>query len=442
MKKLLLSTAVCGLAFAAAPAYAEDGGVKLGLGGFYKGYVSFVDQDETPDDSTTVGDQSESAHEIDWLQDTEVHFTGETTLDNGLTVGAHIEAMADGGEFTSQESYAYFSGAWGRINAGAEDGAVYLLQVAAPSADSNVDGLRQYINGVNYDVMNEADTATATFGSFVGLLLDQNFTAAQVVGESSVVGQDVLAITTADTWLVGRGYGTFDYDNAITGYSNKLTYLTPVLNGFQAGVSYTPDVSYSDDSANRFEDEAGAGESDYGDSYEAAARYEGQFNAVGVTLGAGYAFSDLQEAEVDLAYRDTNDNGAINVGTDEVVATTDDRQAWNLGGALTYGPVGFGVTYMNDDMGVDGDADRDTWAFGVDYTTGPFKLGASYYMQSQEVFSSDEIDTDRYTGGIVYTYGPGMTFRGSVSYVEHDSPVSYAEDAEATSVLLGTQINF
>lgn len=437
MKKLLLSTAICGLAFAAAPAYAEDGGVKLGLGGFYKGYLSYVDQDETPDDATTVGDQSESIRSLDWLQDTEVHFTGETTLDNGLTVGAHIEALADGGEFTSQEAYAYFSGPWGRVNAGAEDGAAYLLQVAAPSADANVDGLRQSINGVNYDAMNEDDTATATFGSFVGLVIDQNFGANQLVLESTVAGDDVLAITTADQWLVNRGYGTFDYDNAITGYANKLTYLTPILNGFQAGFSFTPDVSYSDNLANRFDES-----STYGNSYEVGARYEGQYNAVGVVLGAGYAFSELEEAETDLAYRDVNNNGAINVGVDEVVATTDDRQAWNVGGTLAFGPFGLGVTYLNDDMGVDGDAGRDTWAFGADYTTGPFKLGASYYMQSQEVFSSSEIDTDRYTGGIVYTYGPGMTFRGSVSYIDHSSPVSYAEDGSATSVLLGTQINF
>lgn len=439
MKKLLLSTAVCGLAFASAPAYAEDGGVKLGLGGFYKGYVSFVDQDETPD-AAAAGDTSEDINSIDWLQDTEVHFTGEVTLDNGLTVGAHVEALSDGDEFTAQESYAYFSGAWGRVNAGAEDGAVYLLQVAAPSADSNVDGLRQTINGVNYDAMNEATSATATRGSFVGLVLDENFAADQLVRNSSVAGQDVLAITTADTWLVNRGYGAFDYDNAITGYSNKLTYLTPVLNGFQAGFSYTPDVSYSSDTNNRFDSKAAG--SVYGDSYEVAARYEGQFNAVGVTLGAGYAFSDLRAAQTDLAYRDVNNDGTITVGTDAVVATTDDRQAWNLGGALAYGPFGFGVTYLNDDMGVDGDANRDTWAFGADYTTGPFKLGASYYMQSQEIFSSSEIDTDRYTGGIVYTYGPGMTFRGSVSYINHDSPVSYAQDGDATSVLLGTQINF
>ena len=56
----------------------------------------------------------------------------------------------------NEESYAYFSGAWGRVNFGKEDGAAYLLQVAAPSADSNVDGLRQYVAGTNYGVVTQA----------------------------------------------------------------------------------------------------------------------------------------------------------------------------------------------------------------------------------------------------------------------------------------------
>ena len=40
-----------------------------------------------------------------------------------------------------------------------------------------------------------------------------------------------------------RGFintGKLDYANDATGYSNKITYLTPVWSGFQAGGSYTP----------------------------------------------------------------------------------------------------------------------------------------------------------------------------------------------------------
>ncbi|MBP7720897.1 MAG: hypothetical protein KA155_00005, partial [Alphaproteobacteria bacterium] len=58
---------------------------------------------------------------------------------------------------------------------------------------------------------------------------------------------------------------------------------------------------------------------------------------------------------------------------------------------------------------------------------------------------NDGIEVDRYTGGVVYTYGPGMTFRGSISHAEFENVAGItggATDADATSVVIGTQINF
>ncbi|NCC23029.1 MAG: porin, partial [Alphaproteobacteria bacterium] len=102
--------------------------------------------------------------------------------------------------------------------------------------------------------------------------------------------------------------------------------------------------------------------------------------------------------------------------------------------------------YKEDNLGYDSNADEDTLVVGVDYTTGPFRLGASWLNQDNEAgLNNGDIETDRYTGGVVYTYGPGMTFRGSVSYIKHDMPVgapNAGDDVEATSVLLGTQVKF
>jgi predicted porin len=380
MKKLLCSAAVCGLALAANPAQAANG-LTLELGGYFKGYGAFVDQDEV--DGSEVND-------FDIIRDTEVHFGGETTLDNGLTVGVHIEAGADGGGTTTEEdfgggtadlvtsrndsfdideSYAYFSGGWGRVNFGDEDGAAYLLQVEAPSADSNIDGLRQYVQPVNYEVLST------------------------VTGLSSVTGG-------------------LDYDQDISGKSSKFTYLSPVLNGFQGGVSFSPDTDGADDLEGiGTDDVAGA----FGRTYEAAVRYEGQFNNVGMILGGGYSFSELEE-----------DLGSLD----------DDRQAWNVGADFDIGPFGLGAAYTEDDHGQDDE--EETIVVGADYTTGPFKLGVSY-LNKDNTFGVDDLDTDRYSGGVVYTYGPGMTFRGSVGYVEHDND---ADDADATYVAVGTQINF
>src|ERR1019366_6983339 len=85
MKKLLMCSAAIALGLAvAAPAKAD--GIKLDLAGHFKGYVTWINQDTV--DTTTE-------RHFDILRETEIHFTGETTLDNGLTVGVHHEADID-----------------------------------------------------------------------------------------------------------------------------------------------------------------------------------------------------------------------------------------------------------------------------------------------------------------------------------------------------------
>ncbi len=346
MKKLMLSTAVAAFAFVVSPAFAQDdSGVKLNLGGHFKGYVNYSDEDDV--------------QAVDILRDTEVHFGGETTLDNGLTVGAHIEAEAggQGNSFEIDESYIYMAGSWGRINFGDEDGAAYLLQVAAPSADENIDGIRQFVGP---------------------------------------------AVLTAG----------LDYDNDFAGDADKITYLTPVFSGFQAGVSYTPTVEAPQAFGNDLDDEVDS----FSDAWEASVRYEGTFNTVGLILGAGYTHASLE------------DEGAL----------TDDFNEWNVGADFDIGAFGIGAIYTENNAALDDEGDVETYAVGVDYTTGPFKLGASYLNNEEEV--GVDTETDRYTAGVVYTYGPGMSFRGSVGY--NDVEVDGGDDDDATTVTIGTQINF
>ena len=366
MNKLLLSSAVAVLALAAVPAFAQDDStLKLNLGGHFKGYVDYTSQDDSID-----GTAATDPHTVDILRQTEVHFGGETTLDNGLTVGAQIEALADAGDnFAIDESYVYMAGSWGRVNFGDEDGAAYLLQVAAPSADDNVDGIRQFINPINFGAANTNN------------LYDSGI----------------------------------DYANDIAGNSDKITYMTPVYSGFQGGISWTPTVAADDLTASR----GGNGNSvnavgSVDDVWEAALRYEGSFQNVGMILGAGYTYADSN--------------------TDE----------WNVGADFDIGAFGLGAVYTETQVdstgaGVSlGLTDKKTFVIGGDYTTGPFKLGASY-LNGRD---NDTFDVDRYTGGVVYTYGPGMSFRGSVSYADFDANNGTTIDGDATSVLLGTQINF
>ena len=120
----------------------------------------------------------------------------------------------------------------------------------------------------------------------------------------------------------------------------------------------------------------------------------------------------------------------------------DDADEWNVGADLDIGAFGLGLVYTaaNSDTL---DADSDTWVVGGDYTVGPYKLGLSYLNADADIGTDLNGDLDRYTGGVVYTYGPGMTFRGSVAYTEADVRAgSLAADEDATTVTVGTQINF
>jgi hypothetical protein len=442
MKKLLMCSAAIALGLAvAAPAKAD--GIKLDLAGHFKGYVTWINQD--------TADGVNERH-FDILRETEIHFTGETTLDNGLTVGVHHEADIDnqyaGGDFfATEESYAYFSGAWGRVNFGKEDGANYLLQVAAPSADENFDGLRQYINPFNGALTN---VGGANIGG--GVYSDGG------IGGTGVVGG-----------LGSRGYintGKLDYSNDATGYSNKLTYLTPVWSGFQAGLSYTPtsggvQIGGSPsgfDGSKAFGVSAsntGANADVYGDAWEGALRYEGKWQEVGINLGGGYSHVGLQQSRTNpISGAGVNDN-------------VDAFNQWNLGAAMTWQQFGLGVVYTRDNGGLNDNGDNRTWVVGLDYTTGPFKLGASYLNNHEDLgmsttpgggalsppapatpstlplIDNGTLDTTRWAGGVVYTYGPGMTFRGSVGWVRSNIPDEQGGgDVKATDVLLGTQINF
>lgn len=394
MKKLLIGTAAIALGFAAAPAHAE--GVDLGVSGHFKGYAVWNDQDDN------LGAAAPEAREFDVVRETEIHFTGETTLDNGLTVGAHFEFDVDNGassDVDSEETYVYFSGAWGRVNFGKEDGAAYLLQVAAPSADSNIDGIRQYVQPVNYSSLFNGPTAGTN-----------------------------LSVLAENTGL------ELSYDQDVSGKEDKFTYITPVFSGFQAGVSYTPELG---DASNGLDGVSLDDETSFGDVFDVAFRYEGQLDEVGIAFGAGYTTATLE------------DEPAVAAG-----ALTDDQEAWNVGLDLDWGPFGLGVVYTEDNNGdvrnrtnTGEVSDEEIWVVGVDYTTGPFKIGASYY-NSDNTFGVEELEADRYSGGVTYTYGPGMTFRGSVQYVEFDGTADTDGlnkafgDADATSILLGTQINF
>jgi outer membrane protein OmpU len=371
MRHLLTLAAAATLLAAPALAAEEAGNLKLGMHGYFKGYVVYNNQD---DNGTS------SARAVDMVRDTELHFVGDMTLDNGLTVGADVGVGADNGDsFDIADSFVYFSGNWGRLNMGATDGVGYLLQVVAPSVDANYDGMDQYYNPFNYSVTG-------------------------VTGLSSI---------------------EFDYDHDLSTPHDKLSYISPMYSGFQFGVSYTPEAQSASNGVGGVSIEGD--EDNFENIWDVAARYENKVSWGQYVFGAGYTHA-------------SNEDGVAPASG----SPAEDRSLWNVGLNVTTGDWGFGAVYTNDDRGdIDAaDSNQTQYVLGVNYKMcDQTTVGASYLKQNNEVGVS-EIDTNRYTVGATYAYGPGLDFRGLVTHIDHDVDAALGNDVKGTAVMLGTSLSF
>lgn len=182
MKKTLLGTAaaVACLGFATG-AQAEGGKINLQLGGYYNGMIAFTDLD-TDDRSYKFG------------SDSEVHFKGDVTLDNGMVIGFKAELelendskAAGASADTIDEVYVYAKGGWGMVEFGQQDGVGDHFKAQSTRALYELGA-----NDPNNDPLGLASIST--------------------VNETST-----------------------DY--------TKITYMTPSFSGLKLGVSFTPEAT-------------------------------------------------------------------------------------------------------------------------------------------------------------------------------------------------------
>ena len=423
MKKLLLvSTAIAGVALLSSPASAA---LNMTLGGYFEGYGLYSDNNAPNSDP--------SRRSFDFRRDDEIFVNGESTLDNGLTIGAHTQlnigntadtatttlaptglgtaatttaaaVVAAVGATTAvsqtqlvDESYLYASGQWGRVNFGEEDGAAYLLQVAAPSADSNVDGMRVYVQGLN-----------------------------TVNWDANLAG---LALS---------------YQQADFRQADRLTYLTPKFNGFQAGISYAPDTSSAFINADNTTSATSSATSSmplsdvasqFKNPWEAAARWDGRFSGVDLSLGGGYSSAQ----------------GENTTGTGPGIVGSKALDTYNFGGNVGISGFSLGGAYKHTNNGIESTGaandDTKTWDVGGAYDNGPYHAGLSYFHDTLgngllTGATGGDSSVHRYAVGGGYTFGPGMTFRGSVDFGRFDADTAADTSQDFTQVTVGTDIQF
>jgi predicted porin len=389
---LLGTTAVIGVLANAGPVFASQP-IKLGVGGFFReAYMAVFDDDGE-------GELGNERNTDGFFNDAEIHFKGEATLDNGVTVGAHIELKGETDSDQIDEAWIYFYGGFGEFKLGSQNDALVGACLLPPGGTANFSAFSPHMWGAND-------------GSFAA-----NFPALTTNG----------VCISAD-----------DREDA-----QKIVYITPTFGGFQLALSYTPnggDENHNGVSSG-FSQVGGPhvgmpldedGESRHNYSIYATYQYDG--DGWGLNAGAGGSFEGHVEKSP---------------GPDR-----QEQQFYQAALNLTFGPVAVGgvFEYYHNLLAFDGSDATDAWVAGggLAYTIGDWVLGLQYSHQLAETDGSGgdgdaDFTMDRALITANYALGPGINLDGEIAYTWLDTEPETADnvdDYQALEIGIGTAITF
>lgn len=366
--------------FAAGSAQAADQGVKLGLGGYYKAGFGIIADDD--DGATQPQAQDRRNHSL--KQDVEVWFTGETTLDNGLTVGARVELEGQTQSDQIDETWMYMKGSFGELRVGDEDDARRLKAVVGPMASK---------------VFSAADPDDTMLHFSNNPLTQLTSYANNTAGVNNTVMK-------------------------VENDSTKLIYMTPSFNGFSLAVSYAPDASsdmQNNGGLTQLDNDGGNSE-----AFSVAGAYDGKWDSTKVMASLGYTGSNNETASADDvnawhaglgfgwgAFMVGGSYGVLNDGLGSDLDVTN----FELGGTYTTGPytVGLGWSHGEYDVSATQEPELDVFMLSGSYAMGPgITLDAA--------ISYDDYDND----------GAGAAGSGLTATSDYDS----------TSIMVGSSIKF
>ncbi len=388
MKHILLGTsALVAAGLLAAPANAAEK-IKLGLGGFYNAAMgaNFGGDDDglsAPGDDSF--DSGYARNEFDIHQNIEVHFDGETTLDNGITVAGHLELEGDDDTERWDEAWAGFSGGFGEFRFGSEDEAAVLTCVGEPGS------------------------VTANFGS------NSPNEAFNNAGVNGLAGVDSF----------GSCYG-------VAGDGLKLIYFTPQFGPFNFVVSYAPEAN-ADDKGPEANTSSEFDADDQEDAISVGTNFTHDGNGFSLlgSLGGTWVTDDTGDNEETAFYQAGLQVGfgAFTIGAaGELIENYDDA---------------FGSTTLTGLAVAD---DSDLWAaqIGGSYGWDAWTIGLGWTHTEAEITSNSDEDTIDYVSlNGAYTLGPGIDLEGNVGYVNYDDDDNAQRaDYDAFEIGFGTAISF
>ncbi|MBR2816434.1 MAG: porin [Reyranella sp.] len=355
MKKLLLgSTALVVGGLMAAPAMAADP-IKIGVGGYYQFYAIAGGID-----STVAADGSFLKYKsLNFQQEGEIHFIGQTKLDNGTTVGLHVELEGwnpsggtNGATRTIDEAFLFAFGDWGRLEFGGRDPASYRMYYGTPSA---LLGFGAIQHNTNFAWANGAVMA------------------------NNKAWFHATTTTNAGQFQDGQG----------------INYFTPRFAGLQIGVGYRPKANLGQQAGalsglgSTGPSSLGAGvcgfndpttapncpSMDYSwqDVFDVGVNYLNKFGDVTVALYGAFMYASFIPGMQPFATQNYSNGANLTSWKQWVVGAQFGYAGFTVGGAIGYDNNGLGSNYYTN-------VDNDTrfYTAGIMYETGPWQMSFNW----------------------------------------------------------------
>jgi predicted porin len=352
--------------------------IKLTLSGYFQEWGVATEQDFKTRATPTSPRAKQPTNTVTQKHNSEICVIGQTTLDNGLTIGVNVQIEANTSSDQVDESYLFVqSPTAGQIIVGDENNAGYLLHVTAPDGGISLDsGDLPNIRALELGNIPTAQGGTTSTPFF-------------------------------DTPLWTTNLRLLDND------SGKFTYITPRFAGFQAGISYIPEFTNGGDNNSALKrfgtgdnvNATGVGRSQgINNGISPGLNFTDTFGGVGVQASAGALWANTGSGYAAPLTGHTKDLNAYNAGLQLSFA------GFSVGGGWMYVPQGQGPQYK-----LNGQA----WTVGAAYEFGPYKVGIDYEYGDNNGTSTggkSRLDTGVVSG--TYTLGPGIRLVGGVFYYD------------------------
>ena len=404
MKRILLATTALGVAgvLAAGPASAADM-LAVGVGGYMEQWVGYANRDDPGVDGG-----------FDIQSDSEIYFSGSMESDTGLKFGVNVQLEANQNT-NIDESFAYMSGAFGRLEIGARDpiharthyaaafgagvglnagdtqkwiGGTYLETAGWLHDNLNVIYISPRTNGVQVGVSYGADAGSESSSASAP---DNNDDAVWAAGINFVetVGEMAFAIS------LGHLNRSQSASSSATGTDSTGTELT-IATG-------NDDLTFTNAGL-----QIGMGAFTFGASF--AARDNGTY---------------MPECYVTAAFDHDDDANTADAPADAVVGCEASNSVYpaedGTGGNIE-------ARWIED-----GSGQSDTWALGIGYADGPLSLSVGHMTHERE--NGDERSATMVSAG--YNLAPGVSWKTSIFGVTDDT-----SGKEGNAFVTGLDIDF